>query len=1290
MTTPAELKRALDECMARDRHALLSRIRQWEQRRREGKPTDRLAGELAQAVARSAARAAERRAGLPQPEFDPALPVNQRLDELRAAIERHQVVIVCGETGSGKTTQLPKLCLALGRGVRGLIGHTQPRRLAARSVASWIAQELKSTLGEVVGFKVRFTERSSDKSYIKLMTDGILLAETQTDRYLTAYDTLIIDEAHERSLNIDFLLGFLKQLLPRRPDLKVIITSATIDADRFSQHFDGAPVMEVSGRTFPVEVRYRPLDERDEDQHELDMEAAIVEAVEELARHGPGDILVFLPGEREIRDTAEQLRKARLSAYEILPLFARLSNEDQQKIFRPSGGRRIVLATNVAETSLTVPGIKYVIDTGLARINRYSPRAKVEQLLVEKISQAAARQRAGRCGRVAAGVCIRLYSEQDFNARPAFTDPEIVRSNLAAVILRMAALRLGKVDEFPFLEAPSSRLVADGYQLLHELGAVSERGEITELGQSLSRIPVDPKVGRMLLAGEQFGCLREMLILASALSIQDPRERPFDAREAATRAHARFSDEKSDFLSFLALWDFFDEALQNKSSNRQLIQLCHTHFLSHLRMREWRELHAQLSQIADELKLRRNELPATYEPLHKALLTGLLGNVGMKSLEGDDYLGARGIHFHIFPASGLKKARPKWLVSAELTETSKLYARCVASIQPEWLEALAPHLVKYHYFEPHWEKARGEVVASERVTLYGLNIVPRRMVSYGRVAPQEAREIFLREALANGQLSTQAPFYRHNQALIRDIEQLEHKARRQDVLVDEQTLFDFYAERVPAEVCTAAGFDAWRQDAERSNPKLLYLTRDYLMQHAASHITEDQFPPKLSTPDGELTLRYRFEPGHALDGVTVDVPLPLLNRLNPAQLEWLVPGMLREKLALLIKSLPKALRRACVPVPDSVTRFLERQPDGQAALLPQLALFVQRLVGAPVSVADFNPDTLPAHAHMNIRVLADGKQELGMGRDLLALQRQFGDVAQLTFRDTSLDFERDSVTSWDLGDLPATLKFARNRQQLTGFPALAVEDDRVALRLFDTARTADAAMRGGVIRLLQYALKEQIKQLNKGLPGNFTQTAMLLRNLGHADGLLADAIAAICDRAFIGEDPLPRTEKAFNEQNKRARARLPAVSEAVSRYLADIAAEYQKTLNQAERHKLGPALRAEIGQLVYPGFLAATPWDKLAHLSRYLKAKQLRMDKYAANPSRDGQRGAEIAQLYKQWEAKLAEAEALEGASQGLKDFRWLIEELRVSLFAQELKTPFPVSLKRLQKAWGEIEENRR
>ncbi|SFN74496.1 ATP-dependent helicase HrpA [Formivibrio citricus] len=1287
----AELYRQIDNCLAVDRQRLIRSLKQIRERMRSKQPIDKLLTGLEDGIAKSSAIVTARRTALPRPTFDDALPVCQKLDEIKTAIAQHQVVIVCGETGSGKTTQLPKICLELGRGVHGLIGHTQPRRLAARSVASRIAQELQTELGSAVGFKVRFTDRSSASSYIKLMTDGILLAETLSDQYLNAYDTIIIDEAHERSLNIDFLLGYLKQLLPKRPDLKVIVTSATIDAERFSSHFNNAPVLEVSGRTYPVEVRFKPLGSEDEDDQELEMEEAVVAAVEELWRKdGAGDVLVFLPGEREIRETAEELRRAKLMGAEILPLFARLSNEDQQRIFRPGNGRRIVLATNVAETSLTVPGIRYVIDSGLARVNRYSPRAKVEQLLVEKISQASARQRAGRCGRVSAGVCVRLYSELDFTGRPEFTDPEIVRSSLAAVILRMAALKLGRVDEFPFIEAPSGRLIADGYAQLHELGAVTETNELTPLGKQLARLPVDPKLGRMLLAGRDENCLKEILIIASGLSVQDPRERPFDARDAADRMQAKFRDDKSDFLSWLLLWDFFAEAETSKTSNRQLVNLCHEHFLSFLRLREWRDLHRQLLDICEELELHLNDKPGTYEQVHKALLTGLLGNLGMKSTDSDEYLGARGIKYSVFPGSCLKKNRPKWIVASELVETSKLFGRCVAAIEPEWVEKLAPHLVSRQYFDPHWEKDGAQVMATERVTLYGLPIVNRRRVHYGRINPKESREIFIREGLVKFNFNTKGKFNDHNLELLLEVEELEHKARRQDVLVDEEALFAFFDARIPAEIINGSGFEAWRREAEKTNPKLLFLSRDDLMQHSASSVTEEQYPATFRLHDAEIALAYRFDPGHALDGVTATLPLHLLNRVNHAIFDWLVPGLLREKVTALVKSLPKAIRRQCVPVPEFATRMLLEldRAERSAPLQPQLAQAVTRGIGQPVSVEEFDGSDLPPHLKMNFRIVDDAGQELASGRDLVALRAQLGEAAQITFRDTAEErpaIEKHGITKWDFGDLPEKIAFKRHGQTINGYPALVPEDDTVAIRLFDTEHAAAEAHRQGVLKLLSFELKEQIKQLPKCF-ANFNQFAIQLRALSNSDDLMDDLVGCICDRAFLGEDELPRKKKDFDDQKNRAKVRLPSVRDAAWRSLGEVTAEYV-ALNQllAKPGAITHELKAQLGQLVYKGFLCSTPWEQLPRLPVYLKAMRLRSEKRTANPARDAQRAADVAALWSKWEAEIRKWQAEGRDTAPLLPFRWMIEELRVGLFAQELRTPYPVSGKRLAKIWEEI-----
>lgn len=1237
----------------------------------------------------------QRLRNLPQPTYPDELPVVARRAEITRAIAAHQVVIVCGETGSGKTTQLPKICLELKRGVAGLIGHTQPRRIAARTVASRVAAELRSPLGHAVGYKVRFADKLSANTYVKLMTDGILLAETQGDRLLKQYDTLIIDEAHERSLNIDFLLGYVKQLLPRRPDLKVIVTSATIDAERFAAHFGGAPVIEVSGRTYPVEVRYRPLKSKEEDEEDQELEDAILDAVDELARErAGGDILVFLPGEREIRETAEALRKHHPRGAEILPLYARLSFEEQERVFRPGNARRIVLATNVAETSLTVPGIRYVVDAGYARVNRYSHRNKVELLQVEKISRASANQRAGRCGRVAAGVCIRLYSEQDYLARPEYTDPEILRSSLAHVILRMQSLKIGNVEDFPFLEPPTPRMVADGYQLLAELGAVDAGRALTPIGWQLARFPIDPRIARMIVAAKQEGCLREVLIIAAALSVQDPRERPFDRAEAADRAHERFRDERSDFMGYLRLWDFFSEALQHKKSNRKLTELLHAHFLSHRRMREWRDIHGQLAALVGEMGMHPNEIAANYDQVHRALLAGLLGNIGFKNEEGE-YLGARGIKFALFPGSVLRKAQPKWIMAAELVDTTRLYARCAAKIEPEWIEPVARPLLQRHYFDPHWEKERAMVVAFERVTLYGLTIVPKRRVHYGAIHPAEAREIFIRSALVAGEYATNAKFNEYNQILIKEVQELEHKARKRDVLVDEQAMFAFYDALLPPDIVNGAAFEKWRHAAEQAQPQLLYLTREYLMRHAASDITEAQFPETLRAGEVELRLKYRFDPGHALDGVTATVPLPLLNRLDAAPLEWLVPGLIRDKIAAAFKSLPKSLRRHLVPVPEHVTAFLtecdrrEARGERREAFADAIRSYVQRAAGVPVDKDAMEAIDYPPHLRMNFQVVDDAGRELATGRDLAALKARLGQAAQLTFGQVDTGIERDNIRLWDFGDLPQEIAFTRGGRRLTGYPALVDEGECVAIRLFDVRQAADAAMRAGVARLLRLSLKEQMKQLEKNLRG-FEQAALQLRGAAAAGDLREDLLAAIVDRAFIGEDALPRTHQDFEVQRGRARARLPAVSEAACRLFAAIADEYHRVSLMLGAAKSKSALarpaadiRAQLPLLVYRGFFNATPWEQLAHLPRYLKAMQLRLEKYARDPQRDAKHAAGVAELWQRYAERLEKQRKAGEVDPGLAEFRWQLEELRVSLFAQELKTPYPVSYKRLDKLWA-------
>ena len=1253
-----------------------------------------------------------RLANLPLPAYPDDLPVVAMREPIARAIHDHQVVIVCGETGSGKTTQLPKICLELKRGVAGLIGHTQPRRIAARTVATRIAQELKSPLGQAVGYKVRFSDKVSPNTYIKLMTDGILLAETQGDPLLKRYDTIIIDEAHERSLNIDFLLGYLKRLLPRRPDLKVIVTSATIDAERFSQHFNGAPVIEVSGRMYPVEVRYRPLKTKSKATASLtpspsaplqvfpspggrgekfmeedeDIESAILDAVDDLARERTGgDILVFLPGEREIRETAEALRKHHPSGAEILPLFARLSFEEQDRVFKPHSGQRIVLATNVAETSLTVPGIRYVIDPGLARVNRYSYRNKVELLQTEKISRASANQRAGRCGRVAAGVCIRLYDEEDFAARDEFTDPEILRTSLASVILRMKSLKIGDVEDFPFLEPPPPRMIADGYQLLAELGAVDDENQLTPVGWQLAKFPIDPRISRMIVAAKQENCLAEVLIIASALSVQDARDRPFDRAEAADRAHQPFQDERSDFMGYLKLWKFFDDAIRHKKSNRKLIDQCQQHFLSHRRLREWRDIHGQLAALTGEMGLRENEVPATYEQIHRALLAGLLGNLGFKNDEGE-YLGARGIKFTIFPGSVLRKAQPRWVMAGELVDTARLYARCVAKIEPEWIEPVAAAMLKRHYFDPHWEKDRAMVTAYERVTLYGLTIVPKRSVHYGPINPTEAREIFIQRALVEGDFQTSAKFFVQNQIVTKEVQALEHKARKRDVLVDEQTLFAFFNALVPPHIHNGAAFEQWRSEAEKQSPQLLYLTREYLMRHAAMDITEAQFPETLRVGDVTYKLRYRFEPAHPLDGVTITVPLHLLNTLEETPFDWLAPGMIRDKVAAYLKALPKTLRRNLFPLPEQVTAFLTGC-DTRKPFVDALAYFVRQRAGQPVATDVWDGADIPAHLKMNFRVIDDAGRELANGRDLAALKGQLGQAAQLTFGTVETGIERDNLRVWDCGDLPEQISFTRNGRKLTGYPALVDERESVAIRLFDVKQAADAAMRLGVIRLMRLALKEQMKQLEKNLRG-FEQASMQLRGVAGVDDLREDVIAAITDRAFIGEDTLPRNQKDYETQLKRARTRLPAVSEGACRLLAAVGVEYHQVslvLGSAKGPLARPAadLKAQLSRLIFKGFFSKTPWEQLAHVPRYLQAMQKRLEKYPRDIERDAKHAAAIGGWWKRY-GELLEKQTQAGAvDPQLFEFRWQLEELRVSLYAQELKTPYPISYKRIEKFWN-------
>ncbi len=1292
--------------------------------------------------------------------YPESLPVSTRREEIARAIHDHPVVIVCGETGSGKTTQLPKIMLELGRGWgaggNGLIGHTQPRRIAASSVAKRIAQELNSPLGDVVGYKVRFQDRLQPGASVKLMTDGILLAETQTDPLLLAYDTLIIDEAHERSLNIDFLLGYLRQILPRRPDLKIVVTSATIDADRFAQHFASrsgpAPVILVSGRLFPVEQRWRPFEEKKD--HDLD--DAIADAVDELWREGSGDILVFLPGEREIRDATDHLRRHLASTLrggpqpEILPLFARLSQQEQDRVFEAGNGRRIVLATNVAETSLTVPGIRYVVDAGLARVKRYSYRNKVEQLQVEAISQAAANQRAGRCGRVANGICIRLYGEDDFKGRPKFTDPEILRSSLAGVILRMKGLHLGQIEDFPFLEAPPKKAVADGYALLGELGAVDDANELTPIGHELSKLALDPRVGRMILEARNRESLSEVLIIASALSGQDVRDRPMEAAAAADERHKKFDDEKSEFMGYLKLWQWIEEGRGHaegqqvhKLTNRQQEQRLRDSFVSPRRVREWRDIHSQLHTVVAEHGWRLNTQPATYEQVHLAMLAGLLGNIGCRADAGppqggapprgdggrrgrddeDWYLGARGVKFWRHPGAHLSKKPGRWLVAAELVETTRLFGRGLAAIEPTWIPPIAGHLLKTQLLEPHWEKKAGEVVALERATLYGIVIYNNRRVNFGRVDLPAAREIFIREALVQGDWETKLPFLAHNEKLIKQVQELEHKSRRQDVLVDDDLIFAFYDQQLPKDVCSGATLERWYREEQKKQPLLLHLTRDELMRHEAAGITTAAFPKTLRLGGIDCAASYLHEPGDAKDGVTVTVPIYALNQVNEERCEWLVPGMLPAKVLALIKSLHQRPRSRLVPLPDYAAEFCELTPFAQGSLMDTLLKAVRERTQLAVQRNDFKLEQLPPHLFMNFRIVDDHGRQLAIGRDLASLKAELGGQARSAFQalaalkvaapvptpaapaaavsaqrggvvaqleqvtvPSAKPAEAQRYTAWTFGELPELMEIRRGGQVLIGFPALLDRGTFVEIEVFDEPEMAAGRHRAGLRRLVALQIKEPLKYLEKNIPDLAKMAAAFMAVGGSAEELREQVIAIALDRAFLA-DPLPADERAFTARIAEGRARLNLIAQEVARLAATVLAEHATAARKLKDSKppkdVADDVLAQLQRLVPRSFLLATDWAALQHLPRYLKAVTLRLDKLRADPARDGARLAELRPLEQRYLRRLAELKGAQHAR--LDEYRWLLEELRVSLFAQELRTPQPVSVKRLDKAWQQL-----
>ena len=1285
------LQARLAECSTRDRAAFARRLHRLHRHPRDGKPIDRALEQLSAEVEAAVARLCERRAALPQPDFDDSLPINAHRDAIAAAIRDHPVVVLCGETGSGKTTQLPKICLALGLGAAGLIGHTQPRRIAARSVATRIAAELGTTVGGRVGYKVRFSDRTGPDAVIKLMTDGILLAETQSDRQLDQYEVIILDEAHERSLNIDFLLGYLKRLLPRRPDLKLIITSATIDPERFSRHFNQAPIIEVSGRTYPVETRYRPLPAVDEDERDRDLQQAILDAVDEVWQEGPGDILIFLSGEREIRETAESLRKHHPPNTEVLPLYARLSAAEQNRVFQSRGRPRIVLATNVAETSLTVPGIRYVIDPGTARISRYSPRSRIQRLPVEKISQASANQRAGRCGRVSAGICVRLYAEEDFQSRPAFTDPEILRTHLAAVILQMSALNLGKPEDFPFVEPPDSRQIGDGFRLLFELQAVDGQRRIADLGRQMAKLPVDPRLGRMVLAAQREGCLSEALIIVAALAIQDPRERPLEKQQAADEKHRRFRDEHSDFVALINLWNYYHEQARQLSKN-QLRNLCQAEFLSFVRMREWHDLHQELLGRVTEMGMRLNAEPASYNNLHRALLTGLLGHLGLKQ-EENAYLGARGRNFYLFPGSGLFKKRPRWVMAAELVETTRLYARTVARIDPEWVEGLAGHLLKRSYTEPHWEKRAAQVTAMEQVTLYGLPMIVNRRVNYGPLDPALARDLFIRHALVEGEFHCKAPFFQHNRQLLAELEEWEVRARR-DLTADEEALYRFYAARIPEGIYSGPSFETWRRQAERENPRLLFLDRAALLAEAGPAADGERFPDHLDLGGLKLPLSYRFTPGAEDDGVTLTVPLAAVNQVDPKRLDWLVPGLRAERMAALLKSLPKALRRNFVPTPNYVQALLEAmKPNGQA-LTEAMSEGLQRMTGVRVPADAWNPDAAPMHLRMRFQVVDADGTVLAVGRDWAALQAQLRGEARSSFAALPTpEFEREQLRDWDFGELPEEVSFVRNGIQLRGYPALVAEaEGSLALRVLDSPTRAEAATRAGLRRLIGWRLGPAFKALARDLP-HFQRMTLHYVGLGTQQALREDVLNAILDRAFLNDGPLPRDPAAFAALLERGRARLAAARVEVCDAADAILAAYHE-VRRILAGELSPVwaeaaadIRDQLARLVYPGFLSQTPPEWLPHLPRYLRAIALRLQKLRQAPDRDRQRSGDVIRLWEPCKRQLERNARQERHDPELIKFRWLLEELRVSQFAQELKTLLPVSVKRLEEQWGRIRQ---
>ncbi|ENM1932634.1 TPA: ATP-dependent RNA helicase HrpA [Vibrio cholerae] len=1283
----ASLKKALGECLIKDRFRFSKRIDGASKIKNES-ARNAVFDEIALDIAQSMMAVEQRKQQMPKIEYPALLPVSQKRDDIAKAIAHHQVVIVAGETGSGKTTQLPKICAELGRGKYGLIGHTQPRRLAARSVANRIAEEMETELGGFVGYKVRFTDQISDQTQIKLMTDGILLAEIQNDRFLNQYDTIIIDEAHERSLNIDFILGYLKQLLPRRPDLKVIITSATIDPERFSKHFSNAPIIEVSGRTYPVEVRYRPLAGDDDSESDRDQLEGIFQAVDELCDEGLGDILIFMNGEREIRDTADALSKRNLRDTEIVPLYARLSAGEQNKIFQPHAGRRIVLATNVAETSLTVPGIKYVIDPGTARISRYSYRTKVQRLPIEPISQASANQRKGRCGRTEEGICIRLYSEEDFLSRPEFTDPEILRTNLASVILQMTALGLGDIEAFPFVEAPDKRNIQDGVRLLEELGAINDqikdpKKRLTESGKQLARLPIDPRLARMVLEASKLGCLKEVMIIASALSIQDPRERPSDKQQSADDKHRRFNHEDSDFLTFVNLWHYIGQQQKALTSN-QFRRQCKLDYLNYLRVREWQDVYTQLHQSTREMGFKLNDEPGSYHAVHSAILVGLLSHIGMKDQEKNEYHGARNARFNIFPASGLFKKQPKWVMSAELVETSKLWARVVAKIEPDWIEPLAKHLIKRSYSEPHWSKKNAAVMAYEKVMLYGIPIVPKRLVNYGTIDPVLSREIFIRSALVEGDWETKHAFFKQNRALLAEVEELEHKSRRRDILVDDEELFQFYDQRVDTEVVSGRHFDAWWKTASRKTPDLLSFEKEMLFKGDASHITDLDYPNFWHQGNLKLKLSYQFEPGENSDGVTVHIPLPILNQVEPHGFDWQIPGLRHELVVSLIKSLPKTLRKNFVPAPNYADAFLARVTPFEMPLLDAMEKELRRMTGVTVLREDWKLDQLPAHLKITYRAVDHRNRKLNESCDLHELKESLKEKVQETLSQVADDdIEQRDLHTWSFGELPKVYQQKRGGFEVRAYPALVDKKDSVEIKLFETEQEQLSAMRAGQRRLILLNVPSPIKYLHANLP-NKSKLGLYFNPYGKVLDLIDDCIACGVDKLIEERGGMVWEPQAFEALKEHVRAELGDTVVEIAKQVETIlttAYNINKRLKGKVDFTMAFALsdvKAQIEGLIFSGFATECGWKRLPDILRYMRAIERRMEKLPVDPNKDRLHMLKIesvANKYKELLNKIPKGMAI---PDNVREIRWMLEELRVSYFAQQLGTPYPVSDKRI------------